>query len=120
MSTSETLTVREIYQGVDYSLANVTLRGINRATRNRDCLLSYTVREGYGYMSVEGEVRELRPGVTVDVLPGQAYQDAGFLVMLARSEPPFDPEQVEEVEPLLCFSMNEELTLASQFDRAVI
>lgn len=120
MQRSETLAVREVYTGPDYSLANVTLRGINKATRNRDCLLSYTVREGNGWMNVEGEMYELRPGITIEVRPGQSYQDAGFVVMLARSEPPFDPAQAEEVEPLLCLSMHDELTLSSQFGHAVV
>jgi hypothetical protein len=111
--SQEVLTVTETYRDDSYSLAHISLRGVNQAVRNLDCKMTYTVRGGYGWMSVEGEMYELTEGVQVTILPGQRYQDAGRLSMEVRSEPPFDPEQVRRAWPLLQFSFEEEMALAN-------
>jgi hypothetical protein len=83
--------------------------------------MTYTLREGEIMMCVDGEMYELKKaGQSVEVRPGQAYQDFGVGSMLVRSEPPFDPEQSQEVEPLIILSMQDELALSSHLGRLVI
>lgn len=109
MQRPECLSVFQISEDKARSIARVTLCGINEAVRNTVCDMTYEVICGEGLMVVEDEVYELRPGVTVHVPAGKAYQDMGEVSLLVTSEPPYFPEQTEPAEPQLPVSLSYQL-----------
>ena len=114
MIAPEVVTVLPLFEDATRSVARIALNGMNIPVRNTICRLRYEVVCGDGVMIVGGVLHELHPGVVVNVEPGQAYQDAGKLSMVATSEPPFYPEQVEAAEQQLPMRFSVELTQASQ------
>ena len=111
MTVAEGVIAITLYEDAESSLAQVRLRGLGAAVCNLECSLTYEVLCGEGVMAVAGELYELRPGMVVEIAPGQAYQDAGEVLMLAHSRPPFRIDQVVRVEPQLPLALHEQIAL---------
>lgn len=89
------LFAQTLYQDNIRSKARIGLRGLNAATINHESTTMYEVILGNGLMNIDGTDRPLFEGVRLTVPAGTPYQDEGHLVMLATSEPPFNPASVE-------------------------
>lgn len=86
------------YEDDDRTIAFVVLQGLGNKVRNTASTTKYEVISGAGIFQVGNTVHPVIAGDTVTVGVGVPYQDCGNLVMLATSEPPFNPDAVELIE----------------------
>ncbi len=98
---SFSLTVENLIQNTDASLARVALFGTNNIIVNHQSDMLYSVESGGGVMLVGDKLHYLSAGSSVDIPAGTPYQDqsegADPLVMLAFATPAFDPECIEVI-----------------------
>lgn len=82
------------------SIALVVLHGTGKHVINKRSTTTYEAVTGSGVFMLDGDdcILLVGKGDKLTVEAGQAYQDFGHLVMLARSMPPFDPDHVEIIE----------------------
>ena len=90
--------VETTFDGSGFSIARISLRGINRLARNDGCSTTYCIISGEGIMIIDGVEIELHPGDTVDVPQGAEYIDAGNFTAVAMSIPPFDESKLTVIE----------------------
>jgi mannose-6-phosphate isomerase-like protein (cupin superfamily) len=94
------LNVETITKNTEYSLAHLSLKGVNRPAVNYGSTTIYHVTSGEGRMCVGREVFRLVPGTIIEVPPYTPYIDMAddVVEMEAFSVPPYDPAKVEYLD----------------------